>query len=257
MFLSQPARAVLRRAAVHRHDRRPGRLDRPVHPAGGRRPARTSARPRPEPPRSDDRARAILDLQEGRGPVPVLDDAGIAEVLRETPRRIAVVGASSDRPGRRSASSSILVAAASIACRSTRTSGEVHGVPAFPTLAEAVGRDRAVRHRRRVPALRPVRAARGGGRRDRCPLPVAAARRRVLGGGADRGATAACPWSWTAARRSRSRRAGIRGRPACALAAGRRGRAVSGCGRQRIRKPRKTRTKPTTAMRPACWACRR
>jgi len=40
------------------------------------------------------RARAILDLQEGRGPVPVLDDAGIARLLGAA-RRIAVVGASS------------------------------------------------------------------------------------------------------------------------------------------------------------------
>ena len=41
------------------------------------------------------RARDILDLQEGRGAVPLLDDAGIGEVLRAA-RRIAVVGASSD-----------------------------------------------------------------------------------------------------------------------------------------------------------------
>ncbi len=49
---------------------------------------------------SEERARAaaFLDLQEGRGPVPVLDDAGIERLLRATPR-IAVVGASSD-PGR-------------------------------------------------------------------------------------------------------------------------------------------------------------
>lgn len=37
----------------------------------------------------------MLDLQEGRGPVPVLDDAGVEAVLRST-RRIAVVGASSN-----------------------------------------------------------------------------------------------------------------------------------------------------------------
>jgi len=40
----------------------------------------------------------MLDLQEGRWPVPLLDDAGIAGLLRTT-RRIAVVGASAD-PGR-------------------------------------------------------------------------------------------------------------------------------------------------------------
>ena len=50
--------------------------------------------------RAAERARAIayLDLEEGRGPVPVLDSDGIAELLR-TSRRIAVVGASAN-PGR-------------------------------------------------------------------------------------------------------------------------------------------------------------
>jgi hypothetical protein len=55
--------------------------------------------------RADDHARTIayLDLAEGRGPVPVLDDEGIAELLRAT-RRIAVIGASSNagRPSFRS-----------------------------------------------------------------------------------------------------------------------------------------------------------
>jgi uncharacterized protein len=45
-----------------------------------------------------ERAAAFLDLHEQRGPVPVLDDAGIERILRTT-RRIAVIGASSD-PGR-------------------------------------------------------------------------------------------------------------------------------------------------------------
>jgi len=40
-----------------------------------------------------DRARDFLDLQEGRGPVPVLDGSAAREVLRRA-RRIAVVGAS-------------------------------------------------------------------------------------------------------------------------------------------------------------------
>jgi uncharacterized protein len=39
------------------------------------------------------RAREMLDLQEGRGPVPLLDDAGVEAILRSA-RRIAVVGAS-------------------------------------------------------------------------------------------------------------------------------------------------------------------
>ncbi len=45
-----------------------------------------------------ERVRDLLDLHEGRVPVPVLDDAGIAELLRRA-RRIALVGASS-RPMR-------------------------------------------------------------------------------------------------------------------------------------------------------------
>jgi predicted CoA-binding protein len=50
-----------------------------------------------EEPGTDDRARVrdILDLQEGRWPVPLLDDAGIVRVLRDA-RRIAVVGASTN-----------------------------------------------------------------------------------------------------------------------------------------------------------------
>jgi len=44
------------------------------------------------------RAREVLDLQEGRGPLPVLDDAGARNLLASA-HRIAVVGASS-RPYR-------------------------------------------------------------------------------------------------------------------------------------------------------------
>jgi uncharacterized protein len=44
------------------------------------------------------RARDLLDLDECRGPVPVLDEAAMADILRSA-RRIAIVGASPD-PGR-------------------------------------------------------------------------------------------------------------------------------------------------------------
>ena len=40
----------------------------------------------------------LIAVQEGRSPVPLLDDAGIRELLRSGPR-IAVIGAS-DNPGR-------------------------------------------------------------------------------------------------------------------------------------------------------------
>ena len=45
-----------------------------------------------------ERVRELVDVAEGRSPVPLLDDAGIASLLA-TSRRIAVIGASS-RPGR-------------------------------------------------------------------------------------------------------------------------------------------------------------
>ena len=84
-----------------------------------------------------DRAAAFLDLQEGRGPVPVLDDAGIARVLRAT-RRIAVVGASADA-GRPSHSVFRYLVRVGFECVPVNPNErEVLGVPAFRTLAEAV-----------------------------------------------------------------------------------------------------------------------
>jgi uncharacterized protein len=77
-----------------------------------------------------ERTRAILDLQEGRGPVPVLDDAGIAGILRSA-RRIAVVGASS-RPYR--PSHGVMAALVRASPRET----EVLGRTCYPDLATAV-----------------------------------------------------------------------------------------------------------------------
>jgi len=84
-----------------------------------------------------DRAAAFLDLQEGRGPVPVLDDAGIARVLRAT-RRIAVVGASSDRGRPSHAVFRYLVQQGFECVPVNPNERDVLGVPAFRTLAEAV-----------------------------------------------------------------------------------------------------------------------
>jgi predicted CoA-binding protein len=83
------------------------------------------------------RARAVLDLQEGRGPVPVLDDAGIAALLASRPR-VAVIGAS-DRPGRpsRDVLLDLLrngVDAVPVTPRFPTVGGEV----AYPDLAAAV-----------------------------------------------------------------------------------------------------------------------
>jgi uncharacterized protein len=82
------------------------------------------------------RARDVLDLQEGRGPVAVLDDAGIAELLR-TSRRIAVVGASAI-PSRPSFGVFRTLMAAGYDCVPINpNTPEVLGVPTFPTIASA------------------------------------------------------------------------------------------------------------------------
>jgi predicted CoA-binding protein len=84
-----------------------------------------------------DRVAALLDLQEGRSVVPLLDADGIAELLRSRPR-IAIIGASSSpfRPSngvfqdlRRFGYDVVPVNPAEL---------EVAGQPCFPTLAAAV-----------------------------------------------------------------------------------------------------------------------
>ena len=83
------------------------------------------------------RARDFLDLQEGRGRVPLLGDAEIRELLR-TARRIAVIGAS-DRPGRPSGEVFVaLLRAGYDAVPVTPRFATVHGRAAFPDLATAV-----------------------------------------------------------------------------------------------------------------------
>jgi uncharacterized protein len=89
--------------------------------------------------RADDRARTIayLDLAEGRGPVPVLDDEGIAELLRAT-RRIAVIGASSNA-GRPSFGVFRYLVHQGYECVPINPNErEVFGIQAFRSLGEAV-----------------------------------------------------------------------------------------------------------------------
>jgi predicted CoA-binding protein len=89
--------------------------------------------------RAGQRARAIayLDLDEGRGPVPVLDDAAIGDVMRST-RRIAVVGASSNE-ARPSFGVFRYLVHQGYACVPVNPAERlVLGVPAFRTLREAV-----------------------------------------------------------------------------------------------------------------------
>lgn len=84
-----------------------------------------------------ERAAAFLDLEEGRGPVPVLDDAGIATALRAT-RRIAVIGASSNT-GRPSFTVFRYLVQHGFECIPVNPNErDVLGIPAFRTLAEAV-----------------------------------------------------------------------------------------------------------------------
>lgn len=83
------------------------------------------------------RARAILDLEEGRGTVRVLDDAGIAVVLGRA-RRIAVIGASAN-PARPSFAVFRYLLMHGYECVPVNPNErDVLGQPAFRTLTEAV-----------------------------------------------------------------------------------------------------------------------
>lgn len=83
------------------------------------------------------RARDVLDLEEGRGPVPVLDEAGVANVLRAA-RRIAVVGCSS-RPERPSFTVFRYLVHQGYECVPVNPAERsVLGIPAFRSLREAV-----------------------------------------------------------------------------------------------------------------------
>jgi uncharacterized protein len=87
----------------------------------------------------EERARTIayLDLQEGRGAVPVLDDLGIGELLATT-RRIAVVGASGD-PRRPSQDVFRNLRASGFDCVPVNPNvTSVDGLRAYATLGEAV-----------------------------------------------------------------------------------------------------------------------
>jgi predicted CoA-binding protein len=83
------------------------------------------------------RAREVLDLEEGRGPVALLDDEGIGDLLQAA-RRIAVVGASAD-PGRPSFGVFRYLLDEGYDCVPVNPkAAEVLGVRSFPSVAAAV-----------------------------------------------------------------------------------------------------------------------
>jgi len=79
----------------------------------------------------------LIAVQEGRSPVPLLDDAGIRELLRSRPR-IAVIGASA-KPGRpvHGVMQTLLRAGYDLVPVSPAADA-VLGLRCYPTLAEAV-----------------------------------------------------------------------------------------------------------------------
>jgi hypothetical protein len=79
----------------------------------------------------------MLDLQEGRGPVPVLDDEAIGELLRSS-RRIAVIGASSNAARPSFGVFRYLVHQGYECVPVNPNERDVFGVPAFRSLADAV-----------------------------------------------------------------------------------------------------------------------
>lgn len=83
------------------------------------------------------RARAALDLEEGRGTVPVLTDDGVETILR-TSRRIAFIGASS-KPSRPSFGVFRYLVHQGYECVPVNPKErDVLGITAFRTLREAV-----------------------------------------------------------------------------------------------------------------------
>jgi len=82
------------------------------------------------------RAREMLDLEEGRGSVPLVGDDGIEAILR-TSRRIAVVGASSKLSRPSFGVFRYLVHHGFDCVPVNPLERDVLGIPAFRTLAEA------------------------------------------------------------------------------------------------------------------------
>jgi predicted CoA-binding protein len=83
------------------------------------------------------RARDILDEQEGRGPVPLLDGEASARLLADT-RRIAIVGASADPSRPSHGVMRYLLEQGYDVAPINPTVDSVLGRPCYPTLEDAV-----------------------------------------------------------------------------------------------------------------------
>lgn len=89
-----------------------------------------------ESERELERTRDILDLEEGRGPVPMLDDEGARELLRRA-KRIAIVGAST-KPQRTSNSIMRYLMDVGYDCVPINPNWEeILGQRVYPTVVEA------------------------------------------------------------------------------------------------------------------------
>jgi uncharacterized protein len=87
--------------------------------------------------REAQRLRELIDFEEGRLAIPVLDAAGISELLRSA-RRIAVIGASSNRTRPSNDIFRYLRRACYDVVPVSPTETAVEDIAAFPTLADAV-----------------------------------------------------------------------------------------------------------------------
>jgi len=84
-----------------------------------------------------DRARDMLDYEAGRIDVPLLDDGGIADLLR-TSRRIAIIGASSKSWRPVHGVMTYLMAVGYDVVPVSPREPEIEGMRCYPTLGEAV-----------------------------------------------------------------------------------------------------------------------
>lgn len=79
----------------------------------------------------------LIAVQEGRSPVPLLDDAGIRDLLQSHPR-IAIIGASANAGRPVHGVMRTLVRAGYDVVLVSPAATEIDGMPCYPTLADAI-----------------------------------------------------------------------------------------------------------------------